>query len=253
MYILITKPTLIWQQINAAKVIFVHLKCRSVKVIYLLQWNIWALKKQSLILCIPTLCFWSMIEQTEKIWNKFNVAQEYVKCYANKIQSSLSSTWRIISMLHRGRVCPCGCEGKGDISLWLGGKGVYIHTASMTHISCLSEHSLLRSHTRRKPLIEANPTTMTYVMLKAIQLTEAQCFSSVFLLCDSTSYFPTKQTFILFVWGCSDLCNRQLVLYQMPLFFKKTKKTKQNTLQQGKTHDKIHRPYMTLTFINCIV
>lgn len=103
----------------------------------------------------------------------------------------LSSKWRINSMLHCGRVGPCGSGGKGDISLWLGGKGVYIHTASMTHISCLPEHSLLRSHTRRKPLIEANPTTMTCVMLKPTQITATECFSSV--LCSVILHHISQQ------------------------------------------------------------
>lgn len=84
-------------------------------------------------------------------------------------------------MLSCARDGPCGYEDKGDISLWLGGKGVYIHTASMTHISCLSEHSLFRSQTRRKPLTEANLTTMTCLMLKATQITATEGFSSILL------------------------------------------------------------------------
>lgn len=69
-------------------------------------------------------------------------------------------------MLSCGVVGPCGYEDKGGISLQVGGKGVYIHTASMTHISCLSEHSLFKSLTWREHLTDTNLTTMTCLMLK---------------------------------------------------------------------------------------
>lgn len=99
------------------------------------------------------------------------------------------------------RVGPCGSEDKGDISLWLGGKGFYIQTASMTHISCLPEHSLFRSHTRRTllqpPTVEANLTTMTSVMLKTLQIIATEGFSC--------AHMPHQTDLYLVVWLCSDL------------------------------------------------
>lgn len=118
-----------------------------------------------------------MAVEDVKIFHKHNTTQSFI--------SLVNGEWTVCYGC--ARVGPCGSEGKGDISLWLGGKGVYIHTASMTHISCLPEHSLFRSHTRRKPLIETNPTTMTCVMLEPTQITATEGFFFSFVFYDSVN------------------------------------------------------------------
>lgn len=113
----------------------------------------------------------------------------------------LSTKWKTNSEIFCVLVGPCDSEGKGDISLWLGGKGVYIQTASMTNISCSCEHSLFRSHTRRQVLSEDHLTTMTCVRLKPAQRMPTESF--IFGFCVLSLH---KNDGILFLCEYFDIC-----------------------------------------------
>lgn len=149
-----------------------------------------------------------LISVSESLFkNRFFVCLDFIKWKIREhfFQSSsmccLSTKWKINSKIFIALVGPCDSEGKGDISPWLGGKGVYIQTASMTNISCSREHSLFRSHTRRQVLSEDHLTTMTCVRLKPAQRMPTEGF--IFGFCVLSLH---KNNCILLLCECFDIC-----------------------------------------------
>lgn len=139
-------------------------------LIGLLLWVVdWIVLRRLLILGLRLIKKWTeqRMSEIQCVWRIYSKIIYYmpwrsaVEKYLNFAFRSLSRVIKINSVLSWAIAGPCGSKGKGDVSLWLGGKGDYVQAAGMTNISCLSEHSLFRSHTHRQPLIDANLKTVT--------------------------------------------------------------------------------------------